>query len=496
MKPKYLLILLTPWVMGCNDFLEESSQDEVRPSTLEDLMQVMVGEAYPMTKYLTNYVDLLTDDMKCNGISGEDRLVSGIENNRPVFSWSPDMFEEGASMSGINSWQLLYGKIMGCNVVLDYLDRVAGNNIRRENMRGQALILRGYYYLYLVNLFALPYNVGDPEENPGVPLKLTMGVTDDFLPRNTVAEVYRQIESDLTEGVKLLEENNLEMPLEKISPIAGKAILTRLYLYMENWDQVLEYANQVLAVKPTLVSLASFKDLGKQSHEGLYIAPNNGEVIWQYSGIGEYGTFYPSGVNCLPPYSVSDELLGLYERSENAQNYLDLRARLFFYHEGFFDMTTFGIVMCPKFGWKGGFVNSKQVGKGIRTAEVYLNRVEANIRKYMKSGDESDRKAALADLNLIRSNRYDTRNAEYTPVDYTNASELFDFYKEERRRELNFEEHRWFDLRRMGMPRIEHVYFTDPANPQVFVLEENSPRYVLPIPKSAIERNPALVQNP
>ena len=41
-----LLFLLLLGVAGCNDFLEESSQDEIRPSTVEDLMQVMTGEGY------------------------------------------------------------------------------------------------------------------------------------------------------------------------------------------------------------------------------------------------------------------------------------------------------------------------------------------------------------------------------------------------------------------------------------------------------------------
>ena len=75
---------------------------------------------------------------------------------------------------------LIMPKIMGCNVVLGYLDRVSGDIETKENMRGQALVLRGWYYFMLVNLFGQPYNVGNPEENLGVPLKLKMEVTDEF----------------------------------------------------------------------------------------------------------------------------------------------------------------------------------------------------------------------------------------------------------------------------------------------------------------------------
>ena len=58
---KYILVLfLTLGLAGCSDFLEESSQDEVRPTTVDDLMQVMVGEAYPMDNIIDSYLDFLT----------------------------------------------------------------------------------------------------------------------------------------------------------------------------------------------------------------------------------------------------------------------------------------------------------------------------------------------------------------------------------------------------------------------------------------------------
>ena len=114
----------------------------------------------------------------------------------------------------------------------------------------------------------------------------------------------------------------------------------------------------------------------------------------------------------------------------------------------------------------------------------------------METGDDTYRKNALADLNKLRENRYDTRNVAYVPVEITDADELFCFYKDERRRELSFEGHRWFDLRRMGMPQLVHKYYYDMNNVQEFVLEENSLRYVLPIPEKAMERNSNLVQNP
>lgn len=493
---KYILVLfLTLGLAGCSDFLEESSQDEVRPTTVDDLMQVMVGEAYPMDNIIDSYLDFLTDDMKCNGAQGDEQK-SVIEQLYYIFSWNDDMYEKFES-SNINSWQVYYSKIMGCNTVLGYLNRVTGEQNVKDNLKGQALVLRGWYYFLLVNLYGLPYNYGDPEENLGVPLKLEMEVTDAFYKRNTVAEVYAQIEKDLLEGIKLLDENNISMSLYKISPLAGKAMLSRVYLYMENWDKALEYANLVLDEKPALTALASadadaFQYQGSSSF-GLYNWNVSDEVIWIYSGKREFSLYGGGGGTYPSVFSVSDDLMDLYNTSTDPNNHLDLRPYMCFYNSAYFS-ASFLPVLYPQYGYKGG-KNQVYGTKGIRTAELYLNRAEVYIRKYMASGDDNYRKLALVDLNNIRKHRYDTRNVDYVDEDIQDADKLFQFYKEERRRELCFEDHRWFDLRRYGMPSLSHVYFVNSGNEQVITLNEGDLRYVLLIPKSALERNPRLIQN-
>lgn len=57
--------------------------------------------------------------------------------------------------------------------------------------------------------------------------------------------------------------------------------------------------------------------------------------------------------------------------------------------------------------------------------------------------------------------------------------------------ELAFEGFRWFDLRRWGCPRIEHLYtdINNPTSGQTYVLEEGSISYTLPIPKSELDKN-------
>lgn len=496
MKNILFLLLLLGFV-SCSDFLEESSQDEVRPSTADDLMQVMVGEGYPMDYFQYAYSDFFTDDVQCNGAGGEETLESSVENIYPLFSWADDMYEKMTD-GMYNTWQICYNKIMGCNTVIDYMDRVTGEEKTKNNMRGQALVLRAYYYLLLVNYYGLPYNYGDPTQNLGVPLKLEMAVTDGFMERNTVAEVYEQIVTDLEEGIKLLEENKIDMSLYKISILAGEAILSRVYLYMEDWDNALKYADMVLQEKPTLTSLASAPEDAMQ-YQGsntwaVYNESTSDEIIWMYGGRKEFSC-YPGGNGiATAPYSVSDELMDLYEFSEESDNHLDLRYYMYFKYDAWLDMSIFLPTIYPAYGFKGG-KNNKWASQGIRTAELYLNRAEAYVHKFMETGEDNYRVLALEDLNKLRENRYDTRNVAYNKVNFTDADELWQFYKDERRRELCFEGHRWFDLRRYGMPELTHEYFIESTTKQQLILGKEDPRYVLPIPQSALDRNPYLKQN-
>ena len=66
----------------------------------------------------------------------------------------------------------------------------------------------------------------------------------------------------------------------------------------------------------------------------------------------------------------------------------------------------------------------------------------------------------------------------------------------ERRKELCYEGHRWFDLRRYGMPAIKHQYKYEKGGALYeFVLEEKDPMYTVPFPTCLFEKNTLLKQN-
>lgn len=480
---------------GCSGFLEEYSQDEIRPAEVSDVEQLLLGNAYldpNNDKKEVHYaiMDIFTDDIQCNGLDMETRRTY-FEQMKWRFLWKDDMFAVTGGGYDKAFWGTLYEKILGCNIVLDCLDDMRGNDKSRENLRGEALVLRSWYYLILVNMYGMPYNEGDPTKNLGIPLKLSMEVKDQRFPRTPVSEVYTQLEQDLLKGNRLLTQNDVKRNFYRINHLAAKALLSRMYLYMENWDKALAYADTVLQVKPELLDFnqTSWDYAGSYPTPCVYNPEQADEVIWMREGYLDRPDF-ESGPHS---YSVSSTLLDLYGPCENRdmvteKKIKDIRANVYFNwtmnsHTWKYERAFLSI---------GGVTYSAL--QGIRTAEMYLNRAEVYIRKYMKEGNEDFRIKALKDLNELRRHRFNSA-FPYEEIDIRDANELFDFYKDERRRELAGDgQHRWCDLRRYGMPEIEHILFEKPTDNKTRVtLHKN--RYVLPIPDEAIRANPLLEQN-
>ena len=84
-----IALLLT----ACSDFLTESSQDEVRPSTTTDLEELLLGEGYASRTPIFPYLELLTDNVESNysDATGQETMLLG---GGPVFTWAEDMFEQ------------------------------------------------------------------------------------------------------------------------------------------------------------------------------------------------------------------------------------------------------------------------------------------------------------------------------------------------------------------------------------------------------------------
>ena len=471
MNSKYILMLFSIYIMcicsSCSDFLKEVSQDEFEPKTASAFQELLNGEGYSTTTCFDPITDILTDDVE--GAQGQAyNYTDGNLAHRAVYTWQSNMYLLLADYDMTNllhTYQKLYKCIMTCNLVIDGLTTADGTEDEKTQTRGEALSLRAYYYFLLVNLYAMPYNSAGtaPESLLGVPLVIRPETRDEGIARNTVAEVYTQICKDIEEACSLLDGKTANtIGLFRINNVAAHLLASRIYLYMENWDKVIEHTGAALAGAPALVDLTTYATNN-------IISRNFPEVI--FIG-GMAGNIKTEGTLIRVSDSGSNALLRLYDSS-------DARRNIFFSDMSFM---YYKYWMAKRGTQEQGFV--------WRTAELYLNRAEAYAAKYM-AGDNSCGQKAVDDLDALRSKRL----SNFVTYTLTTPVALMEFCHEERRRELCFESHRWFDLRRYGMPSIEHTWYDASGNRTVYTLKEKDLGYVLPIPQDAMDTNSALIQN-
>lgn len=431
---------------ACSEFLKEKSQDEVLVRTTADYDELLLGYMHNSNAYLMLYA--LDDDAQIT----ESALGSGTAENGNIlmysgcFTWQPDMWERASKLD--DGYQYTYENLKGINAVLDGIDEAPGTQKERDLVKAGAMGMRGFCYYMLVNLFGEPYNYN--KKALGVPLKLTAALTGDGMARNTVEEVYAQILKDLKASAVLFEKYPKETKNFKFNVTVVNILLSRVYLQTEQWDEAVKTATRAIE---TAEGLTDYTRIGTES---TFYMPtyDHSEVEWLYARNSLISQLGPSG-----------DLLSKYKDGDRRMDFWFSANRL-------------------KVIKKNGVTTTGPTGT-IRISEAYLNRAEAYAQ--LKKNTE-----ALDDLNELR--RY--RIVGYEDVSIADSKVLLDEIRLERRLELCFDGHRWFDLRRYGMPSISHDYKTRKIDQwMVYTLKEKDPLYTLPIPETMITNNVKLQQN-
>ncbi|MRG43580.1 RagB/SusD family nutrient uptake outer membrane protein [Chitinophaga sp. SYP-B3965] len=446
---------------SCSKLLEEKSQSEVIPKTTIDFRELLMGSGYMPYEEPLNFLYYMDDDVDFfieygNG-NGSPVGTPGAKLNYLYYTWQPRLGDQNGLGDNISedpastAYYKHYLWIKGCNAVLDYIDNAIGSQQEKDRVRAEALAVRAFYYFRLVNVYGEPYN-----SNPAglsVPLKLTSGVTSEYMGRATVAQVYETIVNDLKEASRLMDPLPIARRDYHINQPAIHILLSRVYLHMEKWAESKAEADKVFEQGGMLSDLT-----GRTTPYWLsYLNP---EVEWVFGGDphADRSTYIPSAA-FRATFDTTD-IRWKYGFLVQDRTFIPLPGK--YLQDGFTLVQT------------------------IRTAEAVLNRAEANVQL-------DKLPEALKDLNDLRRNRI----VGYRDTSIVNKTDLLQAVRDERRKEFCNEGYRWFDLRRYGMPAISHRYQSELGEPiQQYTLAEKDPMYVLPFPNSLVLRNPALKQNP
>jgi tetratricopeptide (TPR) repeat protein len=498
------------------------------------------------------FLDILTDDIETSSyyIRPLNPVTDTWYNANPyiyaiqaMYTWRPDYstFLRTKGYPSIECYSDIYRKLVYVNSTLDYSDKVKGEETIRNYVKAQALALRGFYYLHLVNMYGVPYQV-DPD-GQGVPLRLTGGKENRPMVRNTVQEVYNQITNDLRNSIDLFAglPNAYQYVKYRANMPMALLLLSRAYLYMGDWKEAKSNAQKLIAEWPQF----EIRDLNQLVNRGItnlspdalgpgnkgearktqifdedFTTYNNPDVIWTYGAAADISSLTGREI-----YGNDDRLTRndtyaiLTNASKNltdSYNAADLRLRTYFVRSLWDEYQTagdynsneidtdklkyraYGKMLISDNGTGIPNTSSNQFiprtdiytfGYTLRITEAYLILAEAQA----ELGETGDAKAML---EKIMTKRFKPSNG--IPAAYT-AGDIKERVREERRREFCFEALRWFDLRRWGMPEIKHVWLrldNDSGEAQIYTLEKNDPGYTLPIPQSLLDANKDLTQVP
>lgn len=359
----------------------------------------------------------------------------------------------------INDWYNLYSKIYVANTVLTLLNdlpRNASNGSDWDNLKGQALFLRGRCFLQAVTIWSGSYNPATATSDLGIPLRLNINFNENSV-RSSNQQSYDQILSDLKEAAGLLPEFPLH-PVRASRP-AADGLIARTYLAMNQYDSAWRYSDLALQEAGTLVDFNNLDSAARYPFAGLQY--QNPEIIFE--------SRFSIPLPLISSFADIDTTL--YDSYASG----DLRKQMYFQANP-----------DGSHQFKGSYEGSLLLFSGVATDECLLMRAESSARMGQIG-------PAMNDLNSLMIKRWDNTRP-FIPATATSQSDAVSQILSERRKELLMRGLRWIDLKRLNETGAG-IVLTRKLNGQVFTLSPNSTGYALPIPEDIISIS-GMKQNP
>lgn len=463
---------------SCNNFLDIKPKGYTIPERFTDYEKLQNNLS--LARAASAYPNFLTDDVQ----AGQDNDVSKSAgyNRYSPFKVRMYNFEGGQIMdmgAQDSQWEPSYQHIYVYNSVINNIMNVTdASDKEKRRLRAEAQVGRAFEYLILVNMYAKHYDPATAATDYGVPLVLSEDINSTY-ERVSVAAIYDQIKKDLDAATPDLSDNvpNNFHPSKSV----GFAFLSRMYLYMGDYEKALLNANEALKRNATLIDYKTYTTIEGKTFGRVCIPadstpfPNadlNPESVWIRLGSSSNGSM--NGEVYAP-----DDLIATYNRNLPAGGD-DMRFRLFYCH----GRSKFGSGAVVNFPGRVLWAPYVELNTGLGAPEVLLIAAECEARIGSKE-------KALQHLDKLRNMRIKGNQ----PLTAATKDDALRIALDERRRELCFVgPTRLIDLKRLNKdPRFAKTV-THKHGDLTWELPANDNRYILPVPPRVLSMNPSIPQ--
>ena len=391
--------------------------------------RMQVGSYYGIEYTLNN--DLASDNARYQGFF--DSQLEIDSGNVPISN-----FWVG------NAWVSIYRVVNIANLLISEIPEIEDDTFsNREQVLGEARAVRALAYFDLLRAYGYHF---DTSSAFGIPILTEPIENNDFnlipdIARSSVADTYQLILDDLNTAISLMQGYNDNTRLSYWPAVALRA---RVHLYAGNYGDAFSDANDVIQNGgfELVEDVGSLFMTTDPTEESIF------DLVFTDQDQSDYFTFMFQ----RDEYNVDPSLTESFEDG-------DERSELF----------SFSRNSDRSLKWSNSD-NSNNM-KIFRLGEMYLIRSEAAVF------NSNDPDAGTDDLNETRNRAGLDDIGPFSTVD-----EYVDALLQERRAELHYEGHRFYDLVRLDR-------FGD-------ILGREDFRKVFPIPRDELQISDVLEQNP
>lgn len=448
---------------ACNNFLDIKPVGKVIPTNVDEY-RAFLARAYKAIPSDRGMVNFRSDEM----------MVRDDEYDKQSYAYL-EIWDDNSTLASNASfdWINYYSIVYKCNQIIEKgrsITLVGDATVSDvDQLIGEAYMLRGYVYYLLVNIYGQPYTFDGALNSKAVPLILDTDI-EKVHSRSLVKDIYASILSDIESARKLITKDKWEVIFSyRFNSASVEAFAARMNLYMGNWKESLDAAKKVLSSGYIL------EDLTKEESK----LPNqfeSTESIVALEMVMSSNVTRASIVSevCQSWYhEEEDKRFGKYFSVKEEKVEKEPTHELEEGEEPEYDIIR---TVTPIKGGKNEFSSTFRLGEFVITA------AEASAQLGML--DE-----AKGYINQLAAKRYTEEGQKRISTEIAGMAkeQLIAFIGTERARELAFEGHRWFDLRRTTRSELVKV-----IDGKTYTLKKDDARYVVPIPREAISANPNL----